>query len=528
MSSNVFPSTMNGVNTFIRQLLSDVTLFCEHASGLKLRAYQKAVAQAIVSSVLQAQGMTFVVVFPRQSGKNELQAQIEAYLLCLLSPLDAEMVKVSPTWKPQSLNAMRRVERVLGRNLLTRALGFSKEQGYIYRLGRARLYFLSAAPTSNVVGATASTLLECDEAQDVSIEKWDREINPMAASTNATRVFWGTAWTAQTLLGRELRLARQLEAQDGKRRVFHIGAEEVIAEVPAYGKFVANEIARLGRMHPIVRTQYFSEEIEAHSGMFPAARLTLMQGEHMPQVRPQPGAVYAFLIDVAGEERQEVVEPSIPAEMQRDATALTVVHLDFSSLEDALLHAPTYRVVNRFLWTGEAHTRLYAQIKALAQTWQPRAVVIDATGLGAGLSSFLEKALPGVVRPFVFTQKSKSALAWGFLAVVETGRYREYIEPLKGEAQPNALSAEEAQRLARLQALFFAQARAAQMQVLPGPGQMVRWGVPPGMRVSEGHAALHDDLLISASLCATLDEMSWGEARSEVIHATDPLQELSF
>jgi hypothetical protein len=109
-----------------------VTLFARYASGLKLRTYQEAVARTIVDSVIQRKGLSIVVVFPRQSGKNELQAQIETYLLALFSQLDAEIVKVSPTWKPQTLNAMRRLERVLSRNLITRER-WKKESGYIYR-----------------------------------------------------------------------------------------------------------------------------------------------------------------------------------------------------------------------------------------------------------------------------------------------------------------------------------------------------------------------------------------------------------
>ncbi len=83
---------------------------------------------------------------------------------------------------------MRRLERVLERNTLSRSF-WNKRSGYIYEVERASITFLSGSPTSNVVGATASLLLECDEAQDVSIYKWDKEINPMAASTNATKVF---------------------------------------------------------------------------------------------------------------------------------------------------------------------------------------------------------------------------------------------------------------------------------------------------------------------------------------------------
>ncbi|RPJ38175.1 MAG: hypothetical protein EHM21_17220, partial [Chloroflexi bacterium] len=109
------------------------------AGGLKLRLYQQDVARAIVDSVLQRRGLSFVVMFPRQSGKNELQAQVEACLLALLAGEDAEIIKVSPTWRPQSINAMRRLQRVLERNPYT-AGQWTKENGYIFRLGRARIF----------------------------------------------------------------------------------------------------------------------------------------------------------------------------------------------------------------------------------------------------------------------------------------------------------------------------------------------------------------------------------------------------
>jgi hypothetical protein len=146
--------------------LQDVALFSEMLGEVRLRGYQEEVARAVVDSVLHERGLTFVVIFPRQSGKNELQAQIETYLMVLFQK-DGEMVKISPTWKPQSLNAMRRLERALRRNALTRVIGWKKEQGFAYRVGEGRIYFLSGAPTAHIVGATASTLLECDEAQDV-------------------------------------------------------------------------------------------------------------------------------------------------------------------------------------------------------------------------------------------------------------------------------------------------------------------------------------------------------------------------
>jgi hypothetical protein len=218
--------------TALKHLCSDVVMFTRHLGGLKLRSYQQAVARAIIDSVVHNRGLSFVVMFPRQSGKNELQAQIEVYLLALLGERHAEMVKISPTYQPQSLVAMRRIERALQSNLLTRN-HWQRHAGNLYQFRNARLTFLSGAPESNIVGATASTLLEVDEAQDVSIAKYDKEIAPMAASTNATRVFWGTAWTSRTLLARELRAAQAAEAVDGVQRVFRTSAEDVGREVPA-------------------------------------------------------------------------------------------------------------------------------------------------------------------------------------------------------------------------------------------------------------------------------------------------------
>jgi hypothetical protein len=224
---------------------------------------------------------------------------------------------------------MRRLERVLSRNAIT-AGRWVKESGYIYRFQKARVIFLSAEPGANVVGATANPLLECDEAQAVLPAKWDRDFAPMAASTQATRVFWGTAWTGRTLLMRELHAARQLEQSDGQRRVFHLAAGQVAQEVPAYGRFVAEQVARLGRDHPLVKSQYFSEEIDASSGMFPERRLALMRGGHLPVREPRPGAIYCLLVDVAGEDegaQLPIEEAGSLHNPRRDSTAATLVEI---------------------------------------------------------------------------------------------------------------------------------------------------------------------------------------------------------
>jgi hypothetical protein len=83
---------------------------------------------------------------------------------------------------------------------------------------------------------------------------------------------------------------------------------------------------------------------------------------------------------------------------------------------------------------------------------------------------------------------------------------------------------------AGLQRLFFRQAEGCRYEVLPGPGKTLRWSVAEAQRDAESGELLHDDLLISAALCAVLDVLEWrlGEARSEVIEAEDPLAGLGW
>jgi hypothetical protein len=488
----------------------DPLLFAEHASGIKLRQYQRGVAEAVVESVRLGLGLSFVIIFPRQSGKNELQAQIEAYLLVLFSQIGAEIVKVSPTWEPQSLNAMRRLERVLQKNLITNAAGWCKEQGRIYRIGLSRIYFLSGSPTANVVGATASTLLEVDEAQDVSSAKFDKDVSPMAASTNATKVFWGTSWTSQTLLAREMRAGLEAEKRDGRRRVWRLSAEDVGREVPAYAQFVAEQVAKLGRSHPLVRTQFFSEEIDSGGGLFPPARRALMVGQHAPEVGPAKGSIYCGLLDVAGEDEGINDLGGGEAHNQgRDSTALTIVRVNLAGLADPLIKAPAYEVVARFTWLGVKHSTLYSGLGRLASLWGFRWLVVDATGVGAGLASFLAKALPGKVIPFVFTGSSKSGLGWDYLAVVESGRWREYV----GRDE--------------LQAEFYRQLEYCQYEIQPGPDRRMKWGVPDGTRDFATGELVHDDLVLSAALSAELDRQEWIAAGPTlVVKRADPIVDL--
>ena len=112
---------------------------------------------------------------------------------------------------------------------------------------------------------------------------------------------------------------------------------------------------------------------------------------------------------------------------RRDSTVLTVAELDFGA-GDPLTGEPQARIVEHIQWTGVSPSSLYPQLVDLLQrVWHCRRVVVDATGLGQGPASFLERALGrSVVEPFTFTAQSKSRLGFDLLAAVNGGRLKMY------------------------------------------------------------------------------------------------------
>lgn len=518
-----------------RLAVSDVGLFSRLLlPERRLRAYQLAPAREIVASVVEGRGRAFAVVFSRQAGKDELLAQTLAFLLLRRQRRGGSIVVAAPTFHPQAALMRDRLLDRLRDPLLAAAGGrlAVTRDGYAVTLGRASARFLSAAPGAHARGQTADLLLVANEAQDIQPDIWDAVFDPMAATTNATTLFLGTVWSRETLLARQMAFLREEERRDGVRRVWTVPWPEVARELPAYGDRVRARIAQFGPAHPFIRTEYDLQELDGEGGLFPPGRIAAMQGHHPRRHAAEAGAhrTYALLLDVAGEEEGVSGPAGFRDDTRRDSTALTVVEVDSRQsrvesgevwamdetlrgqpLLDARLSTPdsrlptrnsrlttvdsrlpTYNVVDRIAWTGVRHTALHAQLVHLAQhVWQASLVVVDATGVGAGLASFLAatlgerrggRAIPVV--PFVFTAASKSALGWDWIGLIDAGRYREY--------------ADDGEHLTRL---FRAQLAATTYTTPPGPGKTLRWGVPPGRG--------HDDLVMSAALVAVLDGWDW-------------------
>lgn len=454
----------------LRTLLSDVSLYPGQLVGVALRPYQLAPARAIVASVLHHQALTFTVMMSRQAGKNELSAHVEAYLLTLYQRRGGSIVKAAPTFRPQIVNSMLRLQSILSSCPLT-SRSWATSQGYIIALGRARAYYFSGGIDSQIVGATASLLLEIDEAQDFDEDKYLKDLRPMLASTNATTVLYGTAWTSDTLLEHVRQQNALLEAQDGVQRNFTYPWTEVAKANEAYGKFVAQEIARMGPEHPLSRTQYLLEPLSAAGRLFSESQLARLHGSHPSLSVPEPSELYVAGLDLAGGDEEDPSEILRPIS-RRDSTAVTIARVTW---EEALgVLQPQVDVVHHQSWANVRHRDTFGQLVALLRLWHSQAIVVDASGIGAGVASFLVGALGAdLVHPFTFTAVSKSDLGYQLLTTVNSGRLRIYVE----DGSPESTELWSQLRLAR-SALH--QNQRLSFQVDPHDG--------------------HDDLLISLAL----------------------------
>ena len=475
----------------LRRLLTDPIAFSHLLLPERaLRGYQAGPVAAAAAMVVgrargeSAQPHAQLWLFSRQSGKDEALAQLLTWLLLRYHRRGGEIVVALPSWRPQGLVARERLRAVLQAPrlaaLLTSLHLTPQVSGNSVTLGRATVRYASTGPSANVRGLTASLLLVANEAQDMQPERWDSAFAPMAASTGAPTLYLGTPWDATSLLARELRYLSALEQEDGRRRVWRVPWPVVAAEVGVYGRHVEERIAQLGAGHPFIRTEYCLEELAGQGRLFPLERLALVRGSHPALLAPRSNERYALLVDIAGEDEASGEELRADPTVRRDATALTVVRIVPGE-------QPRYEAVWRARWVGARQVRQYEELLRLARAWRAERVVVDSTGIGAGLAAFLRQALGERVRPVLFTPRLKSELGWAFVGLVESGRYRDY-----------ALEPPTPPELAALGDMFLAELASLRAVVAPGPSRLLRWWGEP-----------HDDLAVSAALAALLDGEDW-------------------
>jgi hypothetical protein len=440
--------------------------------------YQVEIAKAVLDSVINEKGLTFSVLLARQMGKNEISALIEAFLLSSMS--DGTIVKAAPTYKPQITNSHSRLLSMLEASFIQQrvwrahgyVVGLAPLQQLAHKQAGPRVMFLSASPDAHIVGATASILLEIDEAQDVSIDKFNTDLRPMASTTDCTTVLYGTAWSDDTLLAQVKATNQELEVRDGIRRHFEYDWRTLAALNPKYKRFVEREIERLGEEHLTIRTQYWLQPISGAGLLLSERQRHSLRGTHdwLNSADEDDTGYYVAGIDIGGEANPASDRGRRPG--KRASTVLTIARVVWNELDLSSLY-----IVHQVQWTGKPYLEQYAQCIELCEQWEIRRLVIDKTGLGEGMASLLRAKLgEDKVVPFHFTRQSKSKLVYQLQSFIDSGRLKMY----RDEGAPDDISKE-----------AWKQLKLARYKV-PGEGLLDMYVAP-----EEGH----DDYLISIALC---------------------------
>jgi hypothetical protein len=504
-----------------RHVLLDIESFSRYVLKTPLYAYQLDPARAIMESIAGSRGDEILLIMSRQSGKNETVSQLLTYLLNLLHRTGGNIVYAAIG--DNVGRGIRRLEEHLDNDWNT---GNWKRQGRPTRrtLGKASVVFMSSHPQAHARGETAHHLLVVDELQDQDAAHLQAVFQPMRAACNATAVYLGTVRTTHDALWQKKEELERLQAQDGRLRVFIVGPDQVTAENPNYQRFLAAQISKHGRKHPLIASEYFLEPLDVDGGLFPQRRLQLMRGSHPRQFAPQPGDVAIATLDVAGIDEGTTDPTAALDNPARDYTTCTIF-----TISDYTQAGPIYTAVDIFTDQGSQHFKehpdgrpsLAHQLLSYLQHWQVAHLIGDATGVGDGLLNWLASALGSTaVTPFKFTRRSKAQLGVDFLALVETNRFKYWQEEHEFDDAW----------------WYFAQANHCTYALDPGrPLEThLQWYVPASTRISTptGTQPLHDDRLISAALIAEADRLirdgkiHTGLARSIVTENYDPLDDL--
>lgn len=414
--------------------------------------YQIEIADAIIYSCINGLGWYYVVMQTRQSGKNEISAFIEHYLLIYgwYYSVPISGVKFAPVYKPQVQASMDRLEGSpspdsggLAGSTITKKT-FSKSDGYKYHVGPPRdsnkWAFLSINPTANVASQTAFTLLEGDEGQDIDRNKWERDAQPMGSFNNATTVLWGVNWTSGCFINQAkhevLELEKRLEKELGYRPklYFKIDAYRVIKSGnDNYRKAFESQVARLGMDHIAIQTQYLLNAIDAVNAFFSHEQLFRIYSSSGTRMRvgPQKGKAYVFGLDVAGQEEMptEIDESFMTSgENKRDALSLVISELRRDG---------TVIPVCLYQWVGKRHSQQRRNILAILRHWGTIGGVGDATGIGEALVYWLKEQLPRQdVEAYKFKaegDESKSKLGYMVYNYVSADQFK---VPPKPEGDP--------------------------------------------------------------------------------------------
>ena len=396
----------------------------ERISKRPLRGPQVEILKKVEKFVGQHQGGVMPIMMSRQSGKNDISATLQRRHLWRrqYADLPAIWIRTAPTIRPQIVNSKKRLREILKLNNKNRighplfeGARLIKEEGYIWRLGSASVEFISSGPNANVVGATASTCLDMDEAHKISRAKFDEDFAPFTANTAAATLLWGVASNGLDTL----EAYREKNVEEGMAHLNLYYPCEVWMDIhEPYRIHVEDRIRMLGYDHPIIKTQYRLIKVAAEGRYLSEAQVrSLLSGDHERVRKPRPGKRYQMVVDIAA--GNEELNPDGEIEGMEDTSTDSGVIWIYEITGDLASNGffPVVHVVNLTWSTGASLPQFEKEVDAQIDFWNPDKVTIDAVGVGRQIAESMKtKYGENTVNVYTASSTSVSADCYDLLA----------------------------------------------------------------------------------------------------------------
>jgi hypothetical protein len=395
-----------------------------HVSKRPLRGPQLEILQKAERFVGDHRGGVMTIMLPRQIGKNELAAVLQRRHLWRrqYASLPEIWIRTAPTLRPQIVNSKKRLRDVLKLNAknkighpLFEGAMLIKEEGYIWRLGNASVEFISSGPTANVVGATASTCLDMDEAHKVDRSKFDEDFAPFTANTAAATLLWGVAANGLDTI----EAYRQANIAEGKPELnLRYPCDLWTDFLPDYQIHLEDRVRKLGWDHPIIKTQYRLISVAAEGRFLSEAHIrALLTGDHPRQRKPRHGSQYQIVIDIAAGNEELNPDGDIEGNEDTDTDSAVIWIYEVTPVLASNGIFPIVRLVNLIWSTGAALPKFEKEVEETIEFWNPTKVTIDAVGVGRQIAESMKaKFGEWVVNTYTATSTSVSDDCFDLLA----------------------------------------------------------------------------------------------------------------
>lgn len=428
------------------ELAKKILIFAESLCGRKFFPHQLQFGKRIVTAVLENDSNTITSLMSRQSGKSFTVSATVSSLLVILPILanmpmflddkrfqlfqNGIMVGVFAPTLTQSQIIFNNIKEFLSSPRATRILespefdvskdtfNGNKVTLVFNTLGiKSSITCFSASDGSNIEGGSFHLYI-CDEAQDISNYKYRKSIFPTVSFYNGTKILIGTPSIKKNFFYDTIQL-NEKEWKEGRisiRSHYEYDCDTIMKFNPRYAKTVESAKKEMGENSEEFLMNYRLQWLFKF-GMF-------INGEEFTQA--------PIMLDNEGRVKSCEAPCIIGIDVGKaqDSTVVTVGLPDFSNpivlekskdidAEDYVLY--DIKILDWFEIVGDNYEEQYYALIDYFKNFNIQMCIIDGTGVGSPVADRLAANVDFPVKPFVFTQASKSMLMKYFNAHLNAG-----------------------------------------------------------------------------------------------------------